>query len=113
MKIKSFMKMGDDMMTRIPHQFTNLFSYWLYCDGYRPQLKKDALVMRRGDSVLKIFCHKAKAQQDYLMNEACQRKFRQFCRCYLNEAAGFLTRLEREANVEVSRAKNFNYLMVA
>lgn len=47
------------------------------------------------------------------MNEACQRKFRQFCRCYLNEAAGFLSRLEREANVEVSRAKNFNYLMVA
>ena len=71
------------MITRLPCRFTNLFTYWLYCDGYRPQLKKDALVMRRGDSVLKIFYHKAKAQQDYLMNEACQRKFRQFCRCYL------------------------------
>ena len=56
------------MITRLPCRFTNLFTYWLYCDGYRPQVKKDAVVMRRGDSVLKIFCHKGRMQQDYLMN---------------------------------------------
>jgi hypothetical protein len=52
-------------------------------------------------------------QQDYLMNEACQRKFKQFCGCYLNGYREFLVGLEREARVEVARSKNFNYLMVA
>lgn len=101
------------MITRLPCRFINLFTYWLYCDGYRPQVKKDAVVMRRGDSVLKIFCHKGRMQQDYLMNEACQRKFKQFCGCYLNGYREFLVGLEREARVEIARSKNFKYLMVA
>ncbi|RGD90535.1 hypothetical protein [Acinetobacter sp. SWAC57] len=101
------------MITRLPCRFTNLFTYWLYRDGYRSQVKKDAVVLRRGDSVLKIFCHKGREQQDYLMDEACQRKFKQFCRCYLNGYSEFLINLAREARVEFTRSKNFNYLMVA
>lgn len=100
-------------MTRIPNRFTNPFTYWLYCDGYQPQMKKDALVMRRGDSVLKIFCNKGRMQQDYLMNEACQRKFKQFCQCYMNEGAGFLVRLERQAFAALGRSANYDYLRVA
>lgn len=81
------------MITRLPCRFTNLFTYWLYCDGYRPQVKKDAVVMRRGDSVLKIFCHKGRMQQDYLMNEACQRKFQAILWMLLKRISRVFSRL--------------------
>lgn len=90
------------MVKYIPDLLTFPFTMWMIENGYQPMHKKDSIVMKRGNEVLKISM-KVETEKGFEMNEACCKKFLSFCKAYLNRDKAFINQLRIRGVTQITR----------
>ena len=76
--------------------------------GFTIPLKKNFLVMKRGNEVAKISM--VETEQGFAMNDICQKRFLSFCRAYLNRDKKYIDQLRMRGMAKINQN---SYQMVA
>ncbi|MFU8928334.1 hypothetical protein [Acinetobacter puyangensis] len=101
------------MITHLPHRLSSPFLIWCAKQGHTVAPKKGCIQIKLDNGKnAEIYCN-GKDQVEYKMNELCQKRFRSFCKEWLENYDNFIAKLNFEYEMATKSAANQHYLRVA